>query len=74
MARPELISRLHEARYEMQFATEAEKQEKERIYLELLKEVSQLYKASEAQVQRALADDFHVWRRQEQLPPPPRRS
>jgi hypothetical protein len=69
--RPDLISRLHEAKYEMQMGLFGTKADRFARYDALLTEAAALYKCSKYELRQALNEDYRAWIRENRLPRPP---
>jgi hypothetical protein len=73
VARSELIAQIHEAKYELQIASLHEKANRLRTYETLLAEAAKLYRCSPYELEQVLREDYRLWRKQLNLPPPPPR-
>jgi hypothetical protein len=68
VARPEYISALHEAKYELRFCNGGRKVELLKAYQEALATDSREAQIPEALLEAAVAKDFGAWIKQEKLP------
>lgn len=71
MPRPKIIEELYGARYDWLSAPLEEKATMKARYDELLSQAAKKYGCTEMALRLALRDDYHLWRRQQQLPKPP---
>lgn len=72
MSRPEIIAKIHEAKYELQFALFGKKEELQSRYKALLDEGAREYKCSTYELRQVLREDYGIWVRENKLPRPPR--
>ena len=70
MARPELIARIHEAKYELQTALLQEKEARLKKYENLLNQAAKEYGCSPYELKQVLHDDYRRWLRELKIPPP----
>jgi hypothetical protein len=70
MPRPNLISRIHELKYELRFSSlkTSEIPRLQDEYDQLVSEACQEYRCSKAELLRSIASDFGKWVRDERLP------
>ncbi len=68
MARPDYIARLHGALYHLRSCEPSQRPEMLRRFQEALAEAAKLAGCSEALLLAAVAPDYSVWVRQEDLP------
>jgi hypothetical protein len=68
---PNIIEELYGARYDWQMAPLAEKAKMKARYDELIAQAAKAYGRTERVLWLAVRDNYHVWRRQNQLPKPP---
>jgi hypothetical protein len=74
VARPEVIARLHEAKFELRIRAGSKKDTLLERYRSILQEAADLYQTTGAQIEAAVASDFGDWVRQERLPKMPPNS
>ena len=68
MLRPDYISRLHEAKYELRFCDGSQKPALLQKYKEALAEAAKHAGVTTVEVEAAVARDFGIWAKQEKLP------
>jgi len=72
--RPDYISLVHAAKYDLRFCSRAEQPEMLRRYKAALAEASRISGYSATELEAAIARDCSEWVKQERLPRPPSRQ
>ena len=68
MPRPDYITHVHEALYDLRTSDLENRVKMLRRYQDTLSEAARLSQCSEAALEEALRNDYKVWLRQERLP------